>query len=57
MRIYIKQESDTEYRFDFGFSDDLEKLEVTENTLRVVLKDGQDATFEKPEWEWKIREV
>lgn len=57
MRIYIKQEADTEYRFDLGFSDDLEKLEVTENTLRVVLKDGQDATFEKPEWEWKIGEV
>lgn len=27
MRIYIKHEADTDYRFDFGFSDDLEKLE------------------------------
>ena len=30
MRIYIKHVTDTDYRFDFGFSDDLEKLEITE---------------------------
>lgn len=54
MHIYIKHEADTDYRFDFSFSDDLEKLEITENTLRVILKDGQDTTFEKPVWEWKI---
>lgn len=56
MRIYIKHEADTDYRFYFSFSDDLEKLEMTENTLRVILKDGQDTTFEKPEWEWKVKD-
>ena len=56
MRIYIKHEADTDYRFDFSFEGDLEKLEITENTLRVILKDGQDTTFEKPEWEWKMGE-
>lgn len=56
MRIYIKHEADTDYRFDFGFSDDLEKLEITENTLRVILKDGQDTMFEKSEWEWKVKD-
>lgn len=54
MRVYIKCAGDNDYRFDFGFSDDLEKIEVTENTLRVLLKDGQDSTFEKPAWDWKI---
>lgn len=54
MRIYVKHQADADYRFDFGFSDDLEKLEMTGDTLRVILKDGQDTTFEKPEREWKI---
>lgn len=53
MRVYIRHEADNDYRFDFGFSDDLEKMEITENTLRVILKDGQDTTFSKPQWEWK----
>lgn len=51
MRIYIKQVTDTDYRFDFGFSDDLEKLEITENALRIILKDGQYRTFSNLQWE------
>lgn len=54
MRIYIKHKADTDYRFDFGFGEDLEKLEMTENTLRVILKDGQDTAFKSPKWEWKL---
>ena len=54
MRIYIKHEADTDYRFDLSFSDDLQKLEITKNTLRVILKDGQGTIFDKFEWEWKI---
>ncbi len=57
MRIYIKHVTDTDYRFYFGFSDDLEKLEITENTLRIILKDGQYRTFSNLQWEWKVREV
>lgn len=54
MRVYIKYESDEDYRFDFGFSDDLKRFEVTNDSLRVILKDDQDTTFFKPEWDWKI---
>lgn len=54
MRIYIKFHNDEDYRFDFGFSDDLDKFEVTDSTLRIVLKDGQDTIFKKSEWDWKI---
>lgn len=50
MRIYIKHQADADYRFDFGFSDDLEKNEAM---LKFVSSCVYDALFDFETGIWK----